>query len=89
MEENKETEKLSYEQLEQIATKLSIQNGELRKALQETAGVTKRLDYLFKTLDLAHLFSAEFVDKCVAEVEGYMTLPETEETSNETKEVNV
>lgn len=81
-------EKLSYEQLENIAHQLSEQAKQLYAKLQEAnmTNVFKRLDYLFKVVENAHAFSEEFVAKCVAEIEDLMTMPESEETEDKPEE---
>lgn len=82
-------QKMSYEQLENIAHQLSDQAKQLYARLQEAnmANMFKRLDYLFKVVENAHAFSEEFVSKCIAEIEDLMTVPETEEeTENKSKE---
>lgn len=90
MEENKqettqEVKKLTYEQLETVATQLSAQNTELRKLLQEITGAQKRLDYLFKVLEYCNLFSTDFISECVTEVEQLIRIPKEEtETKEET-----
>ena len=101
MEENKETkvemkptteaarpEKMSYEQLENIAHQLSDQAKQLYAKLQEANMVNmfKRLDYLFKVVENAHAFNEEFVTKCVDEIEDLMTVPETEEETGDKPE---
>ena len=99
MEENKETkmeptteasrpEKMSYEQLENIAHQLSNQAKQLYAKLQEANMVNmfKRLDYLFKVVENAHAFNEAFVAKCVAEIEDLMTVPETEEETEDKPE---
>ena len=64
-------EKMSYEQLENVAHQLSEQAKHLYAKLQEAnmTNMFKRLDYLFKVVENAHAFSEEFVAKCVAEIE--------------------
>lgn len=81
-------EKMSYEQLENIAHQLSEQSRQLYARLQEVnmANVFKRLDYLFKVVENAHAFNEEFVAKCVAEIEDLMTVPESEEEVEEETE---
>lgn len=91
MEEQKKTtreklteqrpEKMSYEQLENVAHQLSEQNRQLFAKLQELnmANVFKRLDYLFKVVENGHMFKQDFLEKCIAEVESLMTVPEQEE----------
>ena len=101
MEENKEAkvemkptheatrpEKMSYEQLENIAHQLSDQAKQLYAKLQEANMVNmfKRLDYLFKVVENAHAFNEEFVTKCVDEIEDLMTVPETEEETGDKPE---
>ena len=101
MEENKEAkvemkpapeatrpEKMSYEQLENIAHQLSDQAKQLYAKLQEANMVNmfKRLDYLFKVVENAHAFNEEFVAKCVSEIEDLMTVPETEEETEDKPE---
>lgn len=81
-------EKMSYEQLENIAHQLSNQAKQLYAKLQEANMVNmfKRLDYLFKVVENAHAFNEEFVAKCVAEIEDLMTVPETEEETEDKPE---
>lgn len=81
-------EKMSYEQLENIAHQLSNQAKQLYAKLQEANMVNmfKRLDYLFKVVENAHSFNEEFVAKCVAEIEDLMTVPKTEEETEDKPE---
>lgn len=81
-------EKMSYEQLENIAHQLSEQAKQLYARLQEAnmTNMFKRLDYLFKVVENAHAFSEEFVAKCVTEIEDLMTVPETEEETEDKPE---
>lgn len=74
-------EKMSYEQLEGIAHQLSEQNRQLFAKLQELnmTNMFKRLDYLFKVIENGHMFKQYFLEKCIAEVESLMTVPEQEE----------
>lgn len=74
-------EKMSYEQLENIAHQLSEQSRQLYAKLQEVnmANVFKRLDYLFKVIENAYAFNKGFVAKCITEIENLMTIPESEE----------
>ena len=77
----KRPEKLSYEQIENIAHQLSEQNRQLIAKLQELnmANMFKRLDYLFKVIENGHMFKQYFLEKCIEEVESLMTVPEQEE----------
>ena len=74
-------EKMSYEQLENVAHQLSEQNRQLFAKLQELnmANIFKRLDYLFKVVENGHMFKQDFLEKCIAEIESLMTVPEQEE----------
>ena len=74
-------EKMSYEQLENVAHQLSEQNRQLFAKLQELnmANMFKRLDYLFKVVENGHMFKQDFFEKCIAEIESIMTVPEQEE----------
>ena len=74
-------EKLSYEKLENVAHQLSEQNRQLFAKLQELnmANMFKRLDYLFKVVENGHMFKQDFFEKCIAEIESLMTVPEQEE----------
>ena len=78
-------EKMSYEQLENVAHQLSEQNRQLFAKLQELnmANMFKRLDYLFKVVENGHMFKQvfkqDFLEKCIAEIESLMVVPEQEE----------
>lgn len=76
-------EKISYEQLENVAHQLSEQNRQLLAKLQELnmANIFKRLDYLFKVIESGNMFKQCFLKKCIEEVESLMTVPEQEEES--------
>ena len=78
-------EKMSYEQLENIAHQLSEQSRQLYARLQEVnmTNVFKRLDYLFKVVENAYAFNGEFVAKCVTEIEDLMTVPESVEVTED------
>lgn len=79
-------EKMSYEQLENIAHQLSNQNRQLYISLQEAKAlnVTKRLDYLFKVVKYSERFNLEFVNSCISEIEESLKIEETtEENTNE------
>lgn len=85
MEENKTAQKLSYEQLEQIASQLSQQVQNLYAKLQEAevSNMLSRLNFLFKVVENDSKFPADFVDKCVAEIVEIMTIKEPEESKEE------
>ena len=86
-EENKveKPEKLSYEQLENIAHQLSEQSRELYNKLQAAnmSNLFKRLDYSFKILENSHHFNNEFVQSTVSEIEELMKLPEEDSSTQE------
>ena len=81
-------EKLSYEQLENIAHQLSEQAKQLYTRLQEAnmTNMFKRLDYLFKIVENAKAFNEEFVNKCVLEIEDRITIPESDEETGDKSE---
>ncbi len=84
--ETERPEKMSYEQLENVAHQLSEQANQLYMKLQAAnmSNIFKRLDYLFKVLENGHMFRQDFVDKCVSEIEELMSVPEeTEEAETE------
>lgn len=91
MEETKETQaskqpkQLSYEDLRNIAGQLQQQNVQLRMALDENnySNMFKRLDYLFKVLEFAHMFDDKFVSKCASEIESLITVPEETQVKEE------
>lgn len=74
-------EKMSYEQLENVAHQLSEQNRQLFAKLQELnmTNMFKRLDYLFKVVENGHMFKQDFLEKCIAEIESLMIVPEQED----------
>jgi hypothetical protein len=77
----KRPEKMSYDQLESVAHQLSEQNRQMFAKIQELNMVNmfKRLDYLFKVVENGHMFKQDFFEKCIAEIESIMTVPEQEE----------
>lgn len=89
IKENKaQPKKFSYEELEGIATQLSEQlnaavreNQQLRKQVQglTMTNVYTELNFKFEVVKNAHMFSPEFADRIVQEIEDIMT-PEKEET---------
>lgn len=81
MEETKNVEKkLSYDELENAANELLMQNQQMYNELQKAnmSNVFKRLDYLFKVVEFNTSFNTEFVNSCVAEIEEMMTIKETD-----------
>ena len=82
----KNKEKMSYEELENIAHQLSEQSRVLMQKLQEAnmGNMFKRLDYLFKIIEFEHMFDGNFIDKCIKEVQDMISIPE-EESNEEIK----
>lgn len=76
--ETEKPEKMSYEQLENIAHQLSEQARKLYSQLQQSnmTNMFKRLDYLFKVVENGRMFKQDFLEKCIAEIEELMTVPE-------------
>lgn len=79
--------KLTYEELRNIAGQLQQQNMQLRRALNDLnyKNMFERLNYLFKVMEFSHMFSDEFVGKCVTEIESLMTIPEDTPEDTEPK----
>ena len=85
MEENKKKE-LSYDELKNVAGQLSQQNQQLNMMLQQAnmTNMFKRMDYLFKVLEMKDCFDPEVVIACSDEIKELMTPPvETEEEGKE------
>lgn len=84
----KKQQKLSYEELEQIASQLDQQSRQLMNELQKSnmQNIFKRLDYLFKVVENAPMFGDTFVQSCVDEIEGMLTIPKEESEESEKKE---
>ena len=89
MEENKkEQKKLSYEELQNVASQLSQQNQQLNLMLQQAnmTNIFKRLDYLFKVLENKDCFDSDFVIACADEIKDIITGPVEETKEEEEKE---
>jgi len=84
-------QKLSYDQLKDMADKLWNEVRYLRQQNQQLssfANTINRLDYLLKIVEVAnhedkYNFGRDFVNACIMEIEGLMTPPE--ENSEEEK----
>ena len=97
MEENKtktvemktEKKKFSYEELNDIASQLSQQNQQLYAQLQRVnmTNAFRRLDYLFKVVENGALFTPEFLDNCISEIEESLTIREEDTEDNKDPEV--
>ena len=88
--ETERPEKMSYEQLENIAHQLSEQAKQLYMKLQDAnmGNMFKRLDYLFKVVENGSAFKQDFFEKCIMEIEELMTVPEDVEGDTMKKEVS-
>ena len=87
--ETERPEKMSYEQLENIAHQLSEQAKQLYMKLQAAnmSNMFKRLGYLFKVVENGHMFKQDFLEKCIAEIEELMTVPEEGDKKEETPDI--
>ena len=76
MGENKE--KLSYEQLEEVARQMESQLRQVYAKLQDSnmSNLFKRLDFLFKVLETEHMFPLAFVQTCADEIKSILTIQE-------------
>ena len=85
MGENKE--KLSYEQLEEVARQMEGQLRQVYAKLQDAnmQNLFKRLDFLFKVLETEHMFPLAFVQKCADEIKSILTIPEEDAQGNKEK----
>ena len=87
-ENNKEQQKYTYEQLNDIANKLFNENRFLKQQLHqatETIKMFNRLDYLLKVVEIYNssketllTFDTPFIHNCLREIEQAMTIPEQE-----------
>lgn len=80
-----EPKKLTYEQLNDACNQLWQQNKQLvsRNRELEQFVLNKRLDYLFKVLELSSKFTSDFVVNCSSEIEEMMTVPQEPEETEE------
>jgi len=88
--ENKVTakqEKLSYDELNQVSQQLFQENKMLRTKVQELSveAFYKRIEYMFKVVELASVFSKEFVERTIQEIETVMTAEEEQKADEEKK----
>lgn len=91
-----EVKQLSYDELRKAASELSMQlqrmsqqfNLERQKHQKETQelqmfNMFKRLDFLFKVVENAHMFPAEFVETITKEVVDLLSLSNEQENKEE------
>lgn len=71
-------EKLSYEQLEEVARQMESQLRQVYAKLQDSnmSNLFKRLDFLFKVLETEHMFPLAFVQTCADEIKSILTIQE-------------
>ena len=90
--EEVDNKKLSYEELTNVANGLKEQNNFLMKQCQQMEGKLrelvevlnfKRLDYLFKVVELEYNFDSKFVSQCITELEESLTIKEQSEEKEE------
>lgn len=80
-------EKLSYDELNQVSQQLFQENKMLRTKVQELSveAFYKRIDYMFKVVELASVFSKEFVERTIQEIETVMKAEEEQKAEEEKK----
>ena len=86
MEEQKENKKkaqLSYEELNNVARQLSEQNRQLQQMLQNTQNIFRRLDYLFRVVEIKDFIPDDFKEACAKEIIELMTIPDDESENKE------
>lgn len=86
MAQEKKTQKLSYEQLEAYASQMETQARKIyeENRLMKQVLTSKDMEYAFKVLDHAELFSKDFVKAVVNRIEELLNPERGSET--ETKE---
>ena len=82
-------EKLSYEQLENVAHQLSEQTKQLYMKLQAAnmSNMFEGREDLFKVVENGHMFKQDCLEKCIAEIEEIMTVPEETDKEEETPDI--
>lgn len=80
-------EKLSYDELNQVSQQLFQENKMLRTKVQELSveAFYKRIEYMFKVVELASVFSKEFVERTIQEIETIMKADEEQKAEEEKK----
>ena len=87
-QEKKTNEKLSYEQLEQVAGNLNMQCRQLQNNLREAQNVIagfNMVELLLSIIEKGEYFDSEFVNRCVKKLQDGVTriLDNTEESDKE------
>lgn len=77
-------EKMSYEELEEVANQLSQQVQRLHIQCQQmnVSNTLARLELLFKVVNTPNVFSEQFIEYCAKEIESLIVLKEKEEEVN-------
>ena len=78
--------KLSYEELNDACAQLSQQNQYLVRQMRQMdmTNMFRRLDYLFKVLENAHVIKdTDFINSCVSEIKEAMTIDTSKDDKNE------
>lgn len=80
--------KLDYDKLKEICNGLANENHALREQLMQRgyAEAIKRIDFLFKALEFKELFSKEFIDFAIEEIQSALTPPEESKVESESAE---
>ena len=80
-------EKLSYDELNQVSQQLFQENKMLRTKVQELSveAFYKRIEYMFKVVELASVFSKEFVERTIQEIETIMKADKEQKAEEEKK----
>ena len=84
IKQTKQPEKMSYEQLENIAHQLSEQSRSLAGKLQEAnlTNLFRRLDYLFLVVQNSDKFKTSFVGDCIEEIQTLLSVTEDPKEKN-------
>ena len=83
MEEQKKTEKRSYEDLEKENSVLSQRLREAYMRIEDINMTVTRLNFLFKVIDSYAVFDPQFVDMCTKEIQKMLFGPEDSNQKSE------
>ena len=83
------TEKLSYEQLEQVAGNLNMQCRQLQNSLHEAQQIISGfnvVELLLSIIEKGEYFESSFIDRCVSKIQsGVTTLLDNADKNDEEK----
>lgn len=85
MEEKKNVEKLSYEQLENAAAQLQQRVATLQNQLNGINSAMYRLNFLFRVLEVNKHFPEDFLKSCAEEIMDLMIIKNDEEPTEDTE----